>query len=193
MRLCVQSAAHPSHKRCSCPVISVGVARLQPVGMPSYGHLWYWLKAWLVPGQTGLCRTGWGQEELFLHTLLMQNFIYSIPWFQPGQSSRSLIMKRRPWSCDSSEPSPSCKDTVELYKNGHLSFCHTQIKKEPTFLSTDSASNNSIQQKSSLRALLKSNGSDKRAGLSATLLCETVPVLWVGWCEDALCGLFYVV
>lgn len=70
MRLCAQLIAHPSNKSRSFRALSVGIGRLQPVRTPAYRHL-YGLQALLVPGQRSRFRARRGQEELFLHTLVV--------------------------------------------------------------------------------------------------------------------------
>lgn len=94
MRLCVQSAAHPLNKRCSCLALSEGVARLQPVGMPPYWHRWYWLKAGLVLRQmeamSGTMRSG-GSFSLRSVNAELYQFHFFAAWRVQGHSSRRHI------------------------------------------------------------------------------------------------------
>lgn len=115
---CAQSAGHPLNHRFSCLVLSVGIATLHPLWMPSYRYLWYWLKAWLVSRQKKrLCPARWGQEELFLHAV---NWVRSIPflcfskWRVQGHSFH--------WNIH--DPvillSRSCNNTEEMCKNANM-------------------------------------------------------------------------
>lgn len=82
-------------------------------------------------------------------------------------------------------------DTKKIYRNADVIIWRKMIRKESwnTILTVSKVS---VDSKIIRCVFWRFNWSHNTEGVKASLFWETESVLWVGWCEDAACGLFYI-